>query len=63
MAAGSANYNEGTATFTVTVQPAAPTVPTLVLNVDPIAGDDTVNIAEKMVGFAILAVAPARREA
>ena len=53
MAAGSANYNEGTATFTVTVQPAAPTVPTLVLNVDPIAGDDTVNIAEKMVGFAL----------
>ena len=40
-----ANYNEATATFTVTVQD------TLAL-VDAIATDDTVNLAEKAAGFA-----------
>ena len=49
-AASSADYNEGTATYTVTVAAAG----TLVLNLDTIAGDDTVNIAEKAAGFAIL---------
>ena len=48
-AAGTANYNQGTATYTVTVAAAG----TLVLNLDAIAGDDTVNIAEKAAGFAI----------
>ena len=48
-AASDANYNEATATFTVTVQP----VGTLVLNLDVIAGDDTVNLAEKAAGFTI----------
>ena len=46
-AESSANYNQETATFTVTVQD------TLALSVDAIATDDTVNIAEKTVGFAI----------
>ena len=46
-AASSANYNQATATFTVTVQD------TLALSVDAIATDDTVNIAEKTAGFAI----------
>ncbi len=44
-----ANYNEGTATFTLTVQVAG----TLALNVNPVAGDNTVNIAERTAGFAI----------
>ena len=48
-AAGTANYNEATAAFTVTVQAAG----ALALNLDTIAGDDTVNIAEKAAGFAI----------
>ena len=46
-AESSANYNQETATFTVTVQD------TLALSVDAIATDDTVNIAEKTAGFAI----------
>ena len=46
-AESSANYNQETATFTVTVQD------TLALSVDAIATDDTVNIAEKAAGFAI----------
>ena len=48
-AASDADYNEATAEFTVTVQPAG----ALVLNVDAIAGNDTVNIAEKAAGFTI----------
>ena len=48
-AAGTANYNEATAAFTVTVQAAG----ALALNLDAIAGDDTVNIAEKAAGFTI----------
>ena len=48
-AAPSDDYNQGTATYTVTVAAAG----TLVLNLDTIAGDDTVNIAEKAAGFAI----------
>ena len=48
-AAGTANYNEATAAFTVTVQ----AVGALALNLDTIAGDDTVNIAEKAAGFTI----------
>ena len=49
-AEGTTNYNRATATVTVTtVQPAG----ALGLNVDAIAGDDTVNIAEKAAGFAI----------
>ena len=48
-AAGTANYEVATAMFTVTVGPAG----TLVLNVNAIAGDGTVNIAEKSAGFAI----------
>ena len=48
-AAGAANYNEATAAFTVTVAAAG----TLALTLDTIAGDDTVNIAEKAAGFAI----------
>ncbi len=48
-AAGAANYNEATAAFTVTVQAAG----ALALTLDAIAGDDTVNIAEKAAGFAI----------
>ena len=48
-AASDANYNEATAGYTVTVQP----VGTLVLNLDVIANDDTVNIAEKAAGFTI----------
>ena len=46
-AESSANYNQARATFTVTVQD------TLVLSVDAIATDGTVNIAEKTAGFAI----------
>ena len=48
-AAGTDHYNEATATFTVAVQAAG----ALVLNLDAIAGDDTVNIAEKVAGFTI----------
>ena len=48
-AAGAANYNEATAAFTVTVQAAG----ALALTLDAIAGDDTVNIAEKAAGFAM----------
>ena len=46
-AASDANYNQATATFTVTVQD------TLALTLDAIATDDTVNLAEKAAGFAI----------
>ena len=48
-AADTANYNEARASYTVTVQTAG----SLVLNVDTIASDDTVNIAEKAEGFVI----------
>ena len=48
-AASTDDYNEATADFTVTVQPAG----TLALNLDAIAGDNTVNIAEKADGFTI----------
>ena len=48
-AAGTDDYDEATATFTVAVQAAG----ALVLNLDTIAVDDTVNIAEKTAGFTI----------
>ena len=48
-AAGTADYNEASDTFTVAVQPTG----TLALNVNAIATDDTINIAEKASGFAI----------
>ena len=48
-AATSADWNEATASFTVEVQAAG----NLVLNVAPIAGNDTVNIAEHEAGFTI----------
>ena len=48
-AAGTDDYNEATVTFTVAVQAAG----ALVLNLDTIATDDTVNIAEKTAGFTI----------
>ena len=48
-AAGTDDYNETTATFTVTVQAAG----ALVLNLDTIAEDNRVNIAEKTAGFTI----------
>ena len=48
-AAGSANHNSAIASFTVTVQAAG----ALVLNLDVIAGDNAVNIAEKAAGFSI----------
>ncbi len=48
-AAGTDDYNEASDTFTVTVQ----ATDTLVLNVNAIATDDTINIAEKASGFAI----------
>ena len=48
-AASTDHYNEGTATYTVTVAGAGQ----LVLNVSAIAGDNTVNIAEKADGFSI----------
>ena len=48
-AASAANYNEATATFTVTVQAVA----ALVLNLDAVATDNTLNIAEKAAGFTI----------
>ena len=48
-AEATANYNDAAAEFTVTVQ----AVGTLALNLDPIATDDTVNLAEKTAGFTI----------
>ena len=48
-AAGTDDYNEATATFTVTVQAAG----TLVLNVSAVTGDNTINIDEKGAGFSI----------
>ena len=48
-AAGTDDNNEATATFTVAVQAAG----ALVLNLDTIAVDDTINIAEKTAGFSI----------
>ena len=48
-AAGNANYNQATATFTVTVEAAGQ----LVLNLNVMAGDGTVNRAEKAAGFRI----------
>ena len=48
-AAASDDYEEATATFTVTVEAAG----ALALTVDAIAGDGTVNIAEKAAGFTI----------
>ena len=48
-AAGTDNYNEVAVTATVTAEAAD----TLVLTLDDIAGDDTVNIAEKRDGFVI----------
>ena len=48
-AAGTDDYNEATATFTVTVTSAGD----LELNLDVIADDDTVNVAEKAAGFSI----------
>ena len=48
-AAASDDYNEATATFTVTVEAAG----ALALTVGAIAGDGTVNIAEKTAGFTI----------
>ena len=48
-AESTANYNDATAEFTVTVESAG----TLALNVDAITGDDTVNIAEHGAGFTI----------
>ena len=48
-AASSNNYNEATAMFTVTVLEQG----ALALNLHTVAGDDTVNIAEKTAGFTI----------
>ena len=48
-AAPSDDYNQRTATYTVTVVAAG----ALALTLDAIAGDNTVNIAEKAAGFAI----------
>ena len=48
-AVGTANYEVATAMFTVMVGPAG----VLVLKVNAIATDGTVNIAEKAAGFAI----------
>ena len=48
-AAGSDDYNEAIATYPVTVQAAG----ALVLNLDAIATDDIINIAEKGTGFTI----------
>ena len=48
-AAATTNYNADTATFEITVNPAG----ALTLRVDAVAGDDTVNIAEKAAGFSI----------
>ena len=49
IAAGTTDYNEATVDFIVTVQMPG----TLALSLDPIAGDETVNIAEHGAGFAI----------
>ena len=46
-AVGTGDWNQATATFTVVVQSEG----NLVLNVDAITGDDTVNIAEKGAGI------------
>ena len=48
-AAGTDDYNEAVATFTVAVRAAG----ALVLNLDAVAADNTVNIAKKAVGFTI----------
>ena len=48
-AEGSDDYNEAAVTYTVTVQAAG----VLVLNLNTIAGDNTVNIVEKAAGFTI----------
>ena len=48
-AAGTDDYNEATATFTVAVQAAG----ALVLNLDAVATDNTINIDEKAAGFSI----------
>ena len=48
-AEASDDYEQGVATFTVTVQSAG----SLVLNLDDIAGDNTVNVAEHRAGFTI----------
>ena len=48
-AAATTNYNEATAPFTITVQPAG----ALSLNLDAISGDNAINIAEKAAGFII----------
>ena len=48
-AEASDNYNDASATFAVTVQATG----ALVLNVDDIASDGTINIAEKASGFSI----------
>ena len=48
-AEGSDDYNEASAGYTVTVE----TLGTLVLNLDAIATDDVINIAEKAAGFDI----------
>ena len=55
--AATANYDEATATFTVAVQAAS----ALVLNLDAIATDNTINIAEKAAGFTYLAATPVPR--
>ena len=48
-AAGTANYNAATATFTVMVESAG----VLALNVSAVATDNVVNIAEKATGFSV----------
>ena len=55
-AAQTANYNEATASFTITVNAAGAV--SVTLN-DPIAGDNIVNIAEQRDGFAITGAADA----
>ena len=55
-AAQTANYNEATASFTITVNAAGAV--SVTLN-DPIAGDDVVNIVEQRDGFAITGAADA----
>ena len=55
-AAQTANYNEATASFTITVN--AVGAVSVTLN-DPIAGDDVVNIVEQRDGFAITGAADA----
>ena len=52
--AATANYNAATAGFTVTVYPKGTT-----LVVDPVTGDDVINIAEKAAGFAVTGLAVA----